>query len=595
MSGPVDFETQSWYDIEVNVTDGGSPLRWVTETCRIYILDANDIKPVLDLDSTDNTSVDYRTTYVEGNDSVLITSKNVELSDIDTVPVDVNWVRAVLTNTADGANEYLIIRSPPPSPIVVQGNGTPHDHLGGPSQPKQLQSCHRTCRLLAQPLRSEREHQNRRVDGQRQHLHQRRARSYVAFVGVNDRPVLDVGGQGSGLDFTTVYTDNDGTATLPITEQALGGGVIIHDIDNMMMSSAWIHLYNTPDGPSEFLIASRVITGITITGNGTKTINLDGVAPIASYQQMFQLLRYMNTENEPNPHATRVVNFTVTDAGHHDNVSAPALTSEVAQMWISIRLDNDLNPVFQGAPFWADVREDALVGFQPLQIIALDADKYFNTSIKYSIVETETTWAIDPDSGNITLLLPVDYEAIQNYSFTVQANDQGASIGFSDRTATANVLISIVDLNDNSPVFEPNVSSLAVSVAENVAVSHVLLDLNATDADDGFNALLNYTILSGNSEQKFSLNAADGKLTIAASLDRETTASYTLRVVVCDSNCMAGFRAAYIDVIVTVTDVNDVTPIFDPSQFTSTLAENTALNSEVPLLVQAEAWQAGSK
>lgn len=44
--------------------------------------------------------------------------------------------------------------------------------------------------------------------------------------------------------------------------------------------------------------------------------------------------------------------------------------------------------------------------------------------------------------------LELDYEQQMSYSLTLEAKDGG------NRTTTANILVNVIDVNDNTPIFE---------------------------------------------------------------------------------------------------------------------------------------------
>ena len=77
-------------------------------------------------------------------------------------------------------------------------------------------------------------------------------------------------------------------------------------------------------------------------------------------------------------------------------------------------------------------------------------------------------------------------------------------------------------------------ASYAFSIAENAAVGTAVGTVTATDPDPG--DTLSYTITGGNAAGTFAINASTGEITVAAALNRQTTASYTLTVKASDGN-----------------------------------------------------------
>lgn len=86
----------------------------------------------------------------------------------------------------------------------------------------------------------------------------------------------------------------------------------------------------------------------------------------------------------------------------------------------------------------------------------------------------------------------LDREDISFYSLVIQASDKGTP----PLSETVSVNITILDINDNSPVFTK--PSFSVTVPESLRIGSRFLNVTASDADSGDNALLTFSIMSGN-------------------------------------------------------------------------------------------------
>ena len=53
------------------------------------------------------------------------------------------------------------------------------------------------------------------------------------------------------------------------------------------------------------------------------------------------------------------------------------------------------------------------------------------------------------EDGSLVLRLPLDYESIESYNLVISAMDSG----FPPLSGTTSVVISVLDANDNVPVF----------------------------------------------------------------------------------------------------------------------------------------------
>lgn len=70
-------------------------------------------------------------------------------------------------------------------------------------------------------------------------------------------------------------------------------------------------------------------------------------------------------------------------------------------------------------------------------------------------------FAIDEVSGDISTLLPLDREEIGFYNFTLIVQDGGSP----PQSAQVSVLITIGDVNDNTPVFTGGAVLTSVPIA----------------------------------------------------------------------------------------------------------------------------------
>lgn len=67
---------------------------------------------------------------------------------------------------------------------------------------------------------------------------------------------------------------------------------------------------------------------------------------------------------------------------------------------------------------------------------------------------------IDPETGELVLTSPLDYETNSVYDFTVVAINDAGGVIFND---TSSVIFEVLDSNDNSPVFEESVYYTSVN------------------------------------------------------------------------------------------------------------------------------------
>ena len=143
----------------------------------------------------------------------------------------------------------------------------------------------------------------------------------------------------------------------------------------------------------------------------------------------------------------------------------------------------------------------------------------------------------------------------------VTATDGGSP----SSSASAQVNISVVNVNDNIPVFVT--SSQVSKVREDVAIGTRVIRLNATDADGKG---LTFKLTSGNTGGAFKIHSSTGLITVAAKLDREKIEQYILAVEATDPD---GQSVTY-NATINITDVNDNAPVFKNNSYSKEIMEN---------------------
>ncbi|MDK9692738.1 MAG: cadherin domain-containing protein [Sulfurimonas sp.] len=134
------------------------------------------------------------------------------------------------------------------------------------------------------------------------------------------------------------------------------------------------------------------------------------------------------------------------------------------------------------------------------------------------------------------------------------------------KTVSGNTIFYISSINDAPKI----TSSLIGSVAENAAISTVIYDTNASDAD--LNPIITYT-LSGTDASLLNIDKTTGKVTLKKSADYETKSSYTFDVIASDGSLNDNKT-----VTVSVRDRNDF-----PTSLNKTITINEDSNHKVTL------------
>ena len=124
---------------------------------------------------------------------------------------------------------------------------------------------------------------------------------------------------------------------------------------------------------------------------------------------------------------------------------------------------------------------------------------------------------------------------------------------------------------DEPPTFDA--ASYAFSVAEDAAVGTAVGSVSATDPESG---ALTFAVTAGNDAGAFALATGTGALTVAKTLDRATTGSYSLTLTASDP---AGATAT-VTVAITVTDATP-RPVFGAATYAFSVAQTVAIGTKI--------------
>ncbi|XP_064085068.1 protocadherin-like wing polarity protein stan isoform X1 [Macrobrachium nipponense] len=261
-----------------------------------------------------------------------------------------------------------------------------------------------------------------------------------------------------------------------------------------------------------------------------------------------------------------VLTITATDAGG---------LYDTATVYVNVSDANTFPPQFENTPYSATVFEDAPEGSTVIMVAASDGDTGENARITYSLSgESVPEFVIHPSTGAITTTMPLDREMKGGFLLTVTARDNGTP-PLSD---TTDVEITVVDVNDNAPVFSETL--YRSSVPEDASVGTSIAQMIANDADAGLNGRVRFSFEGGNDGNgAFTLDPTSGIVRTARVLDRETVAQYGLVALAIDRGSPE--RSSSVTVLVDVEDINDNPPMFDTDKIQLYIAENSPKGSTV--------------
>ncbi len=238
---------------------------------------------------------------------------------------------------------------------------------------------------------------------------------------------------------------------------------------------------------------------------------------------------------------------------------------QTAAITVNLTNVNDNAPVFTSGTT-GSIDETTIASTVIYTAVTTDADNLAPAT--YTLGGTDAALLdINTTTGRVTLKDAADHALHASYSFNVVAND-----GLNN--TTQGVVVSVTYVNDNAPVFT---SGATGSVNENAATSSVIYTATTTDADGPVPAAT-YTI-GGTDAALLNIDSVTGAVTLKASADFETKATYSFNVVANDGLNTTDPQAVLVTVnnmppsVTTVVDDTAASVTKDPINFTVTFDE----------------------
>ncbi|KAM4834262.1 protocadherin-18 isoform 2-T2 [Thomomys bottae] len=244
-----------------------------------------------------------------------------------------------------------------------------------------------------------------------------------------------------------------------------------------------------------------------------------------------------------------------------DVVTLPTEHLQLLHIEVEVLDINDHAPRFARPVIALEISESAAVGTRLPLDSAFDPDVGENALHTYALsdndrfaleVRTRTDGA---KYAELVVVAELDRERQASYELRLTAWDMGVP----RRSGSALLRISVTDSNDNSPAFER--PSYVLQLPEDAPPGTRLLDLNATDPDEGANGKVVYSFSSHASPrvvETFAIDSEQGHLTLFKQVDYEAVKSYEIDVQAQDLGPNA--IPAHCRIVLQVLDVNDNRP-----------------------------------
>ncbi|CAJ1058685.1 protocadherin beta-16-like [Xyrichtys novacula] len=200
---------------------------------------------------------------------------------------------------------------------------------------------------------------------------------------------------------------------------------------------------------------------------------------------------------------------------------------ELHRITLHIQDINDNSPQFKDDSFNIEIRESADRGARFVIEEAHDADVGQNSVQQYSLMKNDN-FILASNGNTIELVLDkeLDREKQKELNLLLSALDGGSP----QRSGTVVIHVTVLDANDNAPVFSQAVYK--ASLPENSPVDTVVVRVSATDADEGVNGDVSYEFghVSEDVKKLFSIDRKLGEIRVIGAVDYESTSSFEIRI-----------------------------------------------------------------
>ncbi|XP_044768376.1 protocadherin alpha-10-like, partial [Neomonachus schauinslandi] len=214
---------------------------------------------------------------------------------------------------------------------------------------------------------------------------------------------------------------------------------------------------------------------------------------------------------------------------------------------------------------------DADIGANALLTYKLSPSEYFSLEVPTN----------DDQVKPLQLVLKklLDREVASELLLVLQATDGGKP----ELTGSTELHITVLDVNDNAPVFDKAVHR--VKLLENSRNGTLVIRLNASDLDEGSNSHILYsfaTDVSSNTEAFFCIDSASGEIKVNGKIDFEETKLWKLQIEAVDKGNPPMF--GHCTILVEILDINDNAPELLVTSLSLSVPEDATLGTVIALI-----------
>ncbi|XP_060771153.1 protocadherin alpha-8-like [Neoarius graeffei] len=258
---------------------------------------------------------------------------------------------------------------------------------------------------------------------------------------------------------------------------------------------------------------------------------------------------------------------------------------EIHYVTVEIIDMNDHAPVFTEKETLLEIWESALPGTRFQLQPAHDLDSGSNSIQTYKLSQNDHFRLEVKDRGKggknpiLVLHKPIDREVMQSMKLLLTAVDGGRP----SKSGTMDVTVRVLDVNDNMPVFTKDVYS--VQLNENAPIGTTVIQVNATDLDEGPNGEVVYAFsnsVHSKLRKMFDIDSITGEIIVKGHIDFEATSDYEIDITASDKGPVP--LTTDKTVVIKIIDVNDNAPEIELTSLSSTVSEDSRPGTTVALI-----------
>ncbi|XP_070959506.1 protocadherin alpha-3-like isoform X13 [Oncorhynchus clarkii lewisi] len=246
---------------------------------------------------------------------------------------------------------------------------------------------------------------------------------------------------------------------------------------------------------------------------------------------------------------------------------------------------NDHSPSFPEKEKRLEMSESALQGTRFQLHAADDPDSGQYSVQQYKLSQNDHFRLEVKDRGDdrktpiLVLQKTLDREALKSHKLILTALDGGKP----PRSGEIRITVDVSDVNDNAPVFTKELYSVLLN--ENAPLGTTVIQVNATDLDEGSNGEVTYYFandVQGKVRKRFDLDPKTGEIIVTGDIDYEENKIYEIDIQASDKGTAA--LTTEKSVIIKIVDVNDNAPEIEVTSFANAIPENSRPGTTVALI-----------